>query len=259
MGKAAARSAVVTGAASGIGLAIASRLARAGYRVMLADVDEERLVAVRDDLLRQGCQVAAQRTDVTDEEQVKALIARAREAFSSVDILVNSAGLQRTALIEDFSLDTFEYLLRVMLIGPFLTMKYTLAEMKRQRFGRVINVASTHALVALPGRAAYDAAKHGLLGLTKVAALEGALHGVTVNALCPHRVDTPMVRRQFAKMAEESGRPFEEVWREEAASSPQQRFLSTEEVAAYALFLVSEEAAGVTGQAVVIDGGFLAQ
>ena len=257
MNDAKGRVAVVTGAANGIGLGIATRLAKAGYQVMLADKNSERLEAERSALASQGATVAAHPTDVTVEDEVSGLIEAARATYSRVEVLVNSAGLQWTAPIEEFPTDKFDHLLRVMLIGPFLTIKHSFPHMKAQKFGRIINIASTHAIIAAPLRAGYDAAKHGLLGLTKVAALEGALHGITANAICPGYVDTAMVRTQYEKYAEEQGRTLEEVMHDAVVATPQQRFISVDEVADYALFLASDQVKGVTGQALAIDGGWV--
>jgi 3-hydroxybutyrate dehydrogenase len=175
-------------------------------------------------------------------------------------VLVNNAGLQFVSPLEEFPTEKFELLLRVMLIGPFVALKHAFPIMKRRRYGRVVNVASINGLVGFAGKAGYNSAKHGLLGLTKVAALEGAPHGITVNALCPGYVDTPLVRGQLGDLARTRGVPLERVLEEVIYPLvPLRRLLTVEEVARYALFLASEASGGITGQAAVIDGGYVAQ
>ncbi len=164
------------------------------------------------------------------------------------------------APIEEFPTEKFELLVRVMLVAPFITTKHAFPAMKRQKRGRILNVASINGLVGFAGKSAYNSAKHGLLGLTKVAALEGAPHGVTVNALCPGYVDTPLVRNQLADLARTRNVPLERVLEDVIYPLvPMRRLLTTKEIADYALFLVSDRAAGITGTAAVIDGGYTAQ
>ena len=164
-------------------------------------------------------------------------------------MLVNNAGLQHVAPIEEFPTERFELLVRVMQIAPFLAIKHAFPVMKRQRSGRVVNVASINGLVGFAGKAGYNSAKHGLIGLTKVAALEGAAHGITVNALCPGYVDTPLVRNQLADLARTRNVPLERVLEEVIYPLvPMRRLLTTREVADYAVFLASDKGAGITGR-----------
>ncbi len=251
------RTAFVTGAASGLGLRIAEVLAGEGARVALADLDgagAERAAAAL------GPGALGLRCDVAREDELVAALDQAAGALGGIDILVNNAGLQHVALLEDFPTARFELLVRVMLIAPFIATKHVFPDMKRRRYGRILNMASINGLVGFAGKAAYNSAKHGLIGLTKVAALEGAAHGITVNALCPGYVDTPLVRNQLGDLARTRGVPLQRVIEDVIYPLvPMRRLLQVDEVAAYALFLVGDGAGGITGQPVVIDGGYTAQ
>lgn len=168
--------------------------------------------------------------------------------------------MQHVSPIEDFPTEKFELLIQIMQIAPFIAIKHAFPIMKQQKYGRIINVASINGLVGFAGKAAYNSAKHGVIGLTKVAALEGATHGITVNALCPGYVDTPLVRNQLQDLATTRNVPLENVLEDVIYPLvPQKRLLQVQEIAYYAMFLASEKAKGITGQAVVIDGGYTAQ
>ncbi|QHC03305.1 3-hydroxybutyrate dehydrogenase [Anoxybacillus sp. PDR2] len=250
----------ITGAAQGIGFEIAKCFAEHGAKVVLSDINERAVQKAAESLCAQGWDAWGLKCDVTKEEEIKQMLAQTVARYGRIDILVNNAGLQHVAPIEEFPSESFEKLIRVMLIAPFLAIKHIFPIMKQQRYGRIINMASINGLVGFACKAAYNSAKHGVIGLTKVAALEGAAHGITVNALCPGYVDTPLVRNQLADLAAARHVPLEHVLEEVIYPLvPQQRLLSTKEVADYALFLASEKAKGITGQAVVIDGGYTAQ
>lgn len=252
--------ALVTGAASGIGLAIARAFAKEGASVVISDLNKEAADQAAVELQSQGYNALAFSCDVTKEDDIDRSFAETIEAFGRLDIVVNNAGLQHVAPLEDFPTDKFEFLLKVMLTAPFIATKKALPLMKEQQFGRIINMASINGLVGFAGKAAYNSAKHGVIGLTKVAALEAAPFGVTVNALCPGYVDTPLVQKQLADLAETRNVPLEKVFEEVIYPLvPQNRLLSVEEIADYAVFLASDKAKGVTGQAVVMDGGYTAQ
>lgn len=254
------RIALVTGAASGIGREIAEQLAREGARVVLADKDGDAAARSAAALAAQGLGARGAACDVTREPELAATVEDVLARDGRLDVLVNNAGLQHVAPIEEFPTERFELLVRVMLIAPFVATKHAFPAMKRQRWGRILNVASINGLVGFAGKSAYNSAKHGLLGLTKVAALEGAAHGVTVNALCPGYVDTPLVRNQLADLARTRNVPLERVLEEVIYPLvPMRRLLSTREIADYAVFLASEKAGGITGTAAIIDGGYTAQ
>jgi 3-hydroxybutyrate dehydrogenase len=254
------RVAIVTGAASGIGREIAEQLAREGAQVTLADRDGPAAERAAAALAGQGLVARGVACDVTSEAQIEATLAQVVAAHGRLDVLVNNAGLQHVAPIEEFPTERFELLVRIMQIAPFVAIKHAFPVMKRQRSGRVVNVASINGLVGFAGKAGYNSAKHGLIGLTKVAALEGAAHGITVNALCPGYVDTPLVRNQLADLARTRNVPLERVLEEVIYPLvPMRRLLTTREVADYAVFLASDKGAGITGTAVVIDGGYTAQ
>ena len=254
------RVAVVTGAASGIGLEIATQLARGGARVTLADLNGPAAAQAAGALAGEGLAARGVACDVTSEAEIAAVLEEVALEDGRLDVLVNNAGLQHDSPIEEFPTEKFELLLRVMLVAPFLATKHVFPVMKRQRHGRILNVASINGLVGFAGKSAYGSATHGLIGLTKVAALEGAPHGITVNALCPGYVETPLVQNQLADLARTRGVPLERVLEEVIyALVPLRRLLTPREVADYALFLASDRAGGITGAAAVIDGGYTAQ
>ncbi|WP_074043574.1 3-hydroxybutyrate dehydrogenase [Geobacillus proteiniphilus] len=254
------RVALITGAARGIGYEVAKTLEASGAKAVLVDLGQEEVERAAESLRQAGYEVIGVKCDVTVEEEVKRAISEAVNRWGRLDIVVNNAGLQYVANIEEFPTEKFEQLIRVMLIGPFLAIKHAFPIMKKQRYGRIINMASINGLIGFAGKAAYNSAKHGVIGLTKVAALEGAPYGITVNALCPGYVDTELVRGQLADLAATRNVPLEKVLEEVIYPLvPQRRLLSTEEIAHYVLFLAGEQAKGITGQAVVIDGGYTAQ
>ncbi len=249
--------ALVTGAAGGIGYRIAELLAGEGALVTVADLDGE---AARRAAERIGRGAAGVEADVSREEQVDAAVDGTLRSRGRLDLLVNNAGLQHVSPIEEFPSSRFELLVRVMLLGPFYAVKRAFPSMKANRYGRILNVASINGLVGFAGKAAYNSAKHGVIGFTKVAALEGAAHGVTVNALAPGYVDTPLVRNQLADLARTRGVPLEKVLEDVIYPLvPMRRLLQVDEVAGYALFLLSDAAAGITGSVAVMDGGYTAQ
>lgn len=249
------RVAFVTGAAQGIGLQIAQDFAREGAIVAIADLNGQAAAAAAAKL--GGTGVAC---DVSSEAQLVAALDQVISAHGRIDVLVNNAGLQFVAPIEEFPTEKFELLLRVMLVAPFLAIKRVFPAMKKRRWGRVINMASINGLVGFAGKAAYNSAKHGVIGLTRVAALEAAPFGITVNALCPGYVDTPLVRNQLGDLARTRGVPLEKVIEEVIFPLvPMKKLLSPADVSEYALFLASEKASAVTGQAVVVDAGYTAQ
>jgi 3-hydroxybutyrate dehydrogenase len=251
---------LITGAAQGIGYEIGKSFAENGGKVFLTDLQEEAVEKAAVSLRDLGYEASGLKCDVTNEMEIEQAIAKCVEEFGRVDVLINNAGLQYVSMIEDFPTEKFELLIKVMLTAPFVAMKHALPVMKKQNFGRVINMASINGLVGFAGKAAYNSAKHGVIGLTKVAALETAQYGITVNAVCPGYVDTPLVRNQLSSLAETRNVPLEKVLEEVIFPLvPQKRLLAVEEIANYVLFLASDSAKGITGQAAVIDGGYTIQ
>lgn len=254
------RVAFITGAASGIGLQIGKAMAESGASVVLTDIDQLKVEAAAAQLRASGLSCIGVRCDVTIESDLEQAIGTAVRQFGRLDILVNNAGMQHVALLEQFPTDVFERMIKLMLTAPFMAMKQVLPVMKSQRYGRILNMASINGVVGFAGKAAYNSAKHGLIGLTKVAALECAAEGVTVNAICPGYVDTPLVRNQLEDLARTRGVSPERVLEEVIYPLvPQRRLLTTGEIADYAVFLAGDMASAITGQALLIDGGYTAQ
>ncbi len=250
------RVALVTGGASGIGRAIARELASRGARVAVVDLDGEAATAVAAELAGG----LALRCDVADPAACEAAVARVGDELGPVDILVNDAGLQHVSPIATFPIERWRYLIDVMLVAPFVLTRAVLPGMTARGWGRIINMGSIHSLVASPNKSAYTAAKHGILGLTRATALEVGAHGVTVNAICPAFVRTPLVERQMADLAATEGVALEDVVeRVMLAPAAVRRLIEPEEVARYAAFLCSDDAASITGSAQVIDGGWTAR
>ncbi len=248
------RVAVVTGAASGIGLAVAEALAGENYRVVLADVNAAAGQSAADRLGAYFVQA-----DLTDRADCKALIDAAVAKFGSVEVLVNNAGIQHVSPVEDFPEDKWDFIIRLMLTAPFLLTKYAWPHMKSAGWGRVINISSVHGLRASEFKSAYISAKHGLMGLTKTTALEGGPYGITVNAICPAYVRTPLVDNQIDAQAATHGIPREEVvgsiMLKKAAIK---RMIEPNEIGAAALYLCSDAAGCMTGTDFTIDCGWTA-
>ncbi|MFD1361818.1 3-hydroxybutyrate dehydrogenase [Lentibacillus salinarum] len=250
----------ITGATSGIGYEIGVAFAENGAKVAFSDINQEQVDEVTKKMQGDGYDCIGLKCDVTDEDELKGAIDQTVNTYGRLDVLINNAGMQHVASIEDFPTETFNQITNIMLVAPFMATKHVFPIMKEQGFGRIINMASVNGLIGFAGKAAYNSAKHGVIGLTKVTALEGAEHGITVNAMCPGYVDTPLVRNQFGDLAKSRGVPVEKVLEEVLYPLvPQKRLLDVKEIADYTLFLASDKAKGVTGQAVVLDGGYTAQ
>lgn len=261
-GELAGKVAIVTGSTSGIGLGIATALAGAGMNVMMnglgsvAEVDMVRRALTRET----GAEVAYSPANMSRPEEVTRMIEDTRAAFGKVDVLVNNAGIQHVAPVETFPPERWDAILAINLSSAFHAMRAVVPEMKERNWGRIINVASAHALVASPFKSAYVAAKHGLLGLTRTVALETAEHGITVNAICPGYVLTPLVERQIPDTAKARGLTEEQVIRDVLLhAQPTRRFVTVEQLGALAVFLCGDAAASITGAALPVEGGWTAQ
>jgi 3-hydroxybutyrate dehydrogenase len=252
------KSAIVTGSTSGIGLGIARAFAAQGADVLLngfGPADE--IEATRAALEREfGVKVRYSGADMSQPEQIRALAEFARAEFGRVDIVVNNAGIQHVAPIEDFDEAKWNAVLAINLSSAFHLVKAVVPGMKAQRFGRIVNVASAHGLTASPFKSAYVAAKHGLIGLSKTVAVELAEFGITSNTICPGYVKTPLVEKQIADQAKAHGISPEQVVREVMLShQARKEFIQVEELAALAVFLASDESSYITGQPHLVDGG----
>ncbi len=255
------RVAVVTGSTSGIGLGIAHALAEAGADLVINGLgDGAAIEATRADLAAHGGRVVYDGANLLDAAGAAGLVENSIAQFGHVDILVNNAGIQHVSPIEDFPIDKWNAIIALNLSAAFHTIRTAFAPMKASGYGRIINVASAHALVASPFKSAYVAAKHGVLGLTKTVALEGAQFGVTCNAICPGYVWTPLVENQIADTAQARGIDREAVIRDVLlAAQPTKRFATVEELGALAVFLCGPGAASITGAALPVEGGWTAQ
>jgi 3-hydroxybutyrate dehydrogenase len=258
----AGKTALVTGSTSGIGLGIATELAAAGANIVLNGFgDAAAIEKLRAELARQhNVGVVYCNADISKPAQIVDLIALADKEFGGVDILVNNAGIQHVAPVEEFPVEKWDAIIAINLSGSFHTTRLAVPGMKKKGWGRIVNIASAHALVASPFKAAYVSAKHGIAGLTKTVALELAQHGITVNAICPGYVLTPLVERQIPDTAKARGISEEAVIRDVLlAAQPTKRFVKVDEVAALTKFLCSDGAASMTGALLSIDGGWAAQ
>lgn len=243
------RVALVTGGASGIGSAVATRLAEDGMEVVVAD---------REDPGSTGATAVV--ADVADRQTCRSLVDRVIDEHGSLDVLVNNAGFQHVSPIADFDADVWERMLAVMLTAPFLLTSFALPHMRARSWGRIVNMASIHSLVASPFKAGYVSAKHGLLGLTRTAALEAGPHGITVNAVCPAYVRTPLVSQQVADQAAAHGLSHDEVVTQVMLEpAAVKRLIEPEEVASVVSFLCSDAGRSVTGAAWTIDLGWTAR
>jgi 3-hydroxybutyrate dehydrogenase len=256
------KTAVITGSTSGIGLAIARTLAKTGANIVLNGFgapDEIRTVTDEVAGLSSGT-VLHHPADMTKPSEIAGMMAMVADRFGGADILVNNAGIQHVAKIEDFPPEKWDQLIAILLTSAFHTMRHTIPLMKATGKGRIINVASAHALVASPFKSAYVAAKHGILGLTKTAALELAEFGITVNAICPGYVLTPLVEKQIPDTARERGITEEQVKTEVMLKlQATKEFVAIEQVAQAAIYLASDAARSITGTHISIDGGWTAQ
>ena len=256
------KNAIVTGSTSGIGLGLAEALAQSGANVMMNGLgDAKEIEADRARLEKDhGVKVLYSPADMMDRHEIVGMVETAREAFGGVDVLVNNAGIQHVAPIEAFPPEKWDAIIAINLSSAFHGMRAVIPDMKERRFGRIINIASAHALVASPFKSAYVAAKHGIAGLTKTVALEVAEHGITVNAIAPGYVLTPLVEAQIPDTAKARGISEEEVKRDVLlAAQPTKQFVTVEQLGELAVFLCGDAASSITGTILPVDGGWTAQ
>ena len=256
------KTALVTGSTSGIGAGIAENFARAGANIVLNGLGRaDDIEALRARLEREnGVKVRFDGADMTRPDAIEAMMKKAVAEFGAVDVLVNNAGIQHVAPIDEFPVEKWNAIIAINLVASFHTVRLALPGMKQRKWGRVINIASAHALVASPFKSAYVAAKHGVAGLTKTVALEVAQQGITVNAICPGYVRTPLVEKQIPDTAKARGITEEQVVKDVLlAAQPTKQFVTVEQVAALARYLASDEAASITGAILSVDGGWTAQ
>lgn len=256
------RSAIVTGSTSGIGLDIAKALAGEGAQVMIngfgdaAAIEKERAALAE----ASGAKALYDAADMSKPDQIAAMAARAEAEFGAVDIIVNNAGIQHVAPIEEFPPEKFEAIIAINMSAAWYLARAVVPGMKARKWGRIISTASAHSLVASPNKSAYVMAKHGIAGLTKTIALEVATHGVTVNAISPGYVWTPLVEHQIPDTMKTRGLTREQVINDVLLDAqPTKEFVTSEQVAALALYLCRDEAKSITGTNLSIDGGWTAQ
>ena len=254
------KTAIVTGSTSGIGLAIATALAKDGANVVLNGLGSEadNAAAIKS-VADHGTGVSFDAANMLRPAEIADMVAKAERNFGAVDILVNNAGIQHVSPIEEFPVEKWDAIIGINLTASFHTIRAAVPGMKRRKAGRIINICSAHSLVASPFKAAYVAAKHGLAGMTKVVALELAETGVTVNAISPGFVWTPLVANQIPDLARSKGISEDDAKRLVLTQQPTKRFVTVEEVGALAVFLASPAAASITGANYTIDGGWTAQ
>ena len=253
--------AIVTGSTSGIGLGIARGLAEAGASVVLNGLGEPQLIqSLVRELRDAGAPSAIHHpADMQRPDEIVGLVQSSIERFGRLDILVNNAGIQHVSPIEHFPPERWDAVIAINLSAPFHAIRAALPQMRRAGWGRIINIASVHGLVASRDKSAYVAAKHGVVGLTKVAALEAAGSGITCNSICPAWVLTPLVQKQIDARAAALGGDEKAAMRQMMQSQPSGEFVQPEQIAGLVLFLCSEAAAQITGEAITIDGGWTAQ
>ena len=255
------KAAIVTGSTSGIGLGIAQALAAQGADILLNGFgDPQTIDALRKQLAGHGVRVAYSAADMSKSADIAAMIDDATAELDRVDILVNNAGIQFTASVEEFPAERWDAILAINLSAVFHATRAVLSQMKKRNWGRIVNIASTHGLVASTQKAAYVAAKHGVLGLTKVVALETATTGITCNAICPGWVLTPLVQKQIDAIAAREGISNQKARAQLLGEKqPSQEFATPEQIGALTVFLCSEAAAQIRGAALPVDGGWVAQ
>lgn len=248
------RTVIITGAARGIGFAMAKAFVENGDFVAIGDLDEE---SAKEAAKKLEGKAVGYALDVGNEDSVQSFVEKVTTERESVDVIINNAGLQYISKVEEFPKEKWNLLLDVLLTGPFLLIKHTFPYMKRQNFGRIINISSVHGKTASPYKSAYVSAKHGVIGLTKTIALEGAEFGITSNAILPGVVDTPIIHNQLGDLAKQENISEEEALKKHMLHKQAiKRTILPEEVAACAVYLASDLAATVTGESISVSGGW---
>ena len=256
------KTALVTGSTSGIGLAVAKALAAEGVNVMINGIEaqEEGDRIAAEIAAEHGVKVLFHGANMMNPKEIDALVERTGKEFGGADILVNNAGIQHTAPVQDFPVEKWDAIIAVNLSSAFHTIRGCIPHMQKKGWGRIINTASVHGLVASVNKAAYVAAKHGIVGMTKVVALENAPNGITCNAFCPGWVETPLIQAQIDGLAAREGLSIDDAKVELVREKqPSQRFVQPEQLAALTVFLCSDAASAITGTAIPVDGGWTAQ
>ena len=256
------KAAIVTGSTSGIGLGIARALAADGAAIMLNGFgDKAEIERLRQEIAKtHGVRTGYSGADMSKSGDIREMVQQTVKELGSVDVLVNNAGIQFTAPVEEFPEDKWNAIIAINLSAAFHAIKAALPLMKQRKWGRIINIASAHGLVASEHKVAYVSAKHGIVGMTKVVAIEAANHGVTCNAICPGWVLTPLVEKQIEAHAKAENIPVERAKNDLLKEKqPMLEFSTPEQIGALAVYLASDAAATVTGTAIPIDGGWVAQ
>jgi len=254
------KTALVTGAASGIGFAVAEYLYQQGYKVWASDMNLAAAAAAVAKIGAPSEEVVPVKLDVTSQQDIDAVVAAITEADGRVDVLLNNAGIQHVAPLEEFPVDKWKLVNDVLLVGPAMLTRACLPLMRRNNFGRIVNIGSIHGLIASPYKSAYVAAKHGLIGFSKVIALETAEQDITINTICPAYVKTALVEKQIADQAKTHGISEDEVVDTiMLAPMPKKSFISLDEICGTVGYLVSDAARNMTAQTVVLDGAWTAR
>jgi 3-hydroxybutyrate dehydrogenase len=256
------KTALITGSTSGIGAACATALAREGCALMINGFGDADAIAAQCQSLEalSGARVLWSGADMTRPDEIAAMVQQCHEALGGPDILINNAGVQHVAPVDQFPIDKWDQLIAILLSAPFHAMRAVLPFMKEAGWGRIISTASAHSMVASPNKSAYNAAKHGLVGLTKTAALEVAQQGITINCISPGYVWTPLIENQIPDTMRIRNMSRDEVINDVLlAAIPQKQFVMPDQIAAMALFLCRDDASAITGSNLVVDGGWTAQ
>ncbi len=255
------KTAVITGSTSGIGYGIAKTLAKQGFHVMLNGfADEETIINLKSEMESFGVKASYSPADMRNAKQIEEMILQAEKELGSVDVLINNAGIQRVFAVDEFPDEAWNDVIAINLSASFHSIKYALPLMRKRKWGRIINIASAHGLVASIRKAAYIAAKHGLVGLTKVVALETAEENITCNAICPGWVLTDLVKKQIEANAQEKNLSFEQAeYNLLFEKQPSLKFVMPEHIGEMVLFLCSEAASQIKGSTLSIDGGWVAR